>query len=96
MSTVLAIRILLAFPMICCAMLGAASANDSTAELSVGGLTFTRNADTHEMVLTWPDGYQLFSSDEVTGPYQPVADATSPATISFSNPQRFFILRATQ
>jgi hypothetical protein len=40
-----AVRALLAGALACCAMPHGASANDSTAELSIGGLTFTRNAD---------------------------------------------------
>ena len=45
MSTFSAVRAFLVSPLVCCAMLGDVSANDSTVELSVGGLTFTRNAD---------------------------------------------------
>ena len=44
MSTFAAVRALLACSTLCCAMPDA-FANDSTVELSVGGLTFTRNAD---------------------------------------------------
>jgi len=59
-------------------------------------ITFTRNASRDEMVLTWPDGYNLFSSAKVTGPYEPVANATNPWTIVCSDPQRFFLLRPAQ
>ena len=45
MSIFPAVRALLVGPLVCCAMLGDVSANDSTVELSVGGLTFTRNPD---------------------------------------------------
>lgn len=45
MSLSLAARVVLAGPFVCCALLCDAFANDSTVELSVGGLTFTRNAD---------------------------------------------------
>jgi hypothetical protein len=43
--------------------------------------------------MTWPDGYQLYSSDKVTGPYQLVNNAQSGYTAPFSDPQRFFVLR---
>jgi hypothetical protein len=59
-------------------------------------ITFMRNASRNEMVLTWPDGYQLFSSAKVTGPYDPVANATNPWTIACSDPQRFYLLRPAQ
>ena len=59
-------------------------------------ITFTRDPKKNDMVLTWPDGYQLFSSAKVTGPYDPLANAVSPSTISFTDPQRFFVLRPTQ
>jgi hypothetical protein len=59
-------------------------------------ITFTRNASRNEMVLTWPDGYQLFSSAKVTGPSEPVANATKPWTIVCSDPQRFYLLRPAQ
>ncbi len=59
-------------------------------------IAFTRDTKKNEMVLTWPDGYQLFSSARVTGPYEPVANATNPYTITCSDPQRFYVLRPTQ
>jgi hypothetical protein len=49
----------------------------------------------NQLVLTWPSGsYQLLSSTNVTGPYQPVSGATSPYTINMrTDPQRFFRLQ---
>ena len=32
----------------------------------------------NSLVLTWPEGYQLFQSFEVTGPYYPISYAASP------------------
>ena len=54
-------------------------------------ITATRTSNGLNM--TWPDGYQLFSADKVTGPYQPVTNAQSGYTAPFSGPHRFFILR---
>jgi hypothetical protein len=45
MSTFPAVGALLVGLLVCCAVLGDVSANDSTVELSVGGLTFARNPD---------------------------------------------------
>ena len=45
MSTFPAVGALLVGLLVCCTVLGDVSANDSTVELSVGGLTFTRNPD---------------------------------------------------
>jgi hypothetical protein len=46
------------------------------------------------MVISWSGNSQLLSSTNVTGPYDPVSGATSPYTNSFTEPQRFFILRS--
>ncbi|HZO86558.1 MAG TPA: hypothetical protein VFC26_15160, partial [Verrucomicrobiae bacterium] len=62
--------------------------------LEPGQISFTRT--NNNMVLTWPEGYALFSAPEVDGPYEPVPDATSPYTVLFTDPQRFFILRPAQ
>jgi len=59
-------------------------------------ITFSRNANGNSMTLSWPDGYQLYSSANVTGPYALVGNATSPTTITFTDPQRFFLLRPAQ
>jgi len=53
-------------------------------------ISFTREAN--GMVLTWPEGYELYSADKVTGPFEPV-DAQSGWSAAFSGPQRFFLLR---
>ncbi len=56
-------------------------------------ITFTREGN--RMVLTWPEGYQLYSGDKVTGPFEAV-DAQSGWSAAFSDPQRFFLLRPAQ
>jgi hypothetical protein len=56
-------------------------------------ITFTRDAN--RMVLTWPEGYQLYTAETVVGPFQPV-DAQSGWSATFSDPQRFFLLRRAQ
>jgi len=45
------------------------------------------------LVLTWPEGYQLFQSLEVTGPYYPISYAASPWETTCVGSKRFFILR---
>jgi hypothetical protein len=57
-------------------------------------ITATRTSNGLRM--TWPDGYQLFTSDRVTGPYQLVQNAQSGYTALFTDPHRFFVLRPTQ
>jgi hypothetical protein len=57
-------------------------------------ITFTRDAN--RMVLTWPEGYQLYSADQVTGPFAPVENVQSGWSSPFSDPQRFFLLRPAQ
>jgi hypothetical protein len=54
-------------------------------------IAFTRSVS--EMTLTWPEGYQLYSAPEVTGPFQLVPNAQSGWNVAFSGPRRFFILR---
>jgi len=55
---------------------------------------FTREAN--RMVLTWPEGYQLYTADKVTGPFEPVENAESGWSAALSDPQRFFLLRPAQ
>jgi hypothetical protein len=59
--------------------------------LDRGLISYSRNAN--GLVLSWPEGYQLYSATNVIGPYQPVTNATSPASVSLTGPQRFFVLR---
>jgi len=66
-------------------------ANDEIVPLVQPEITFTRQGNT--MVLTWPEGYQLYSSDKVTGPFEPM-NAQSGWSANFSDPQRFFLLRS--
>lgn len=62
--------------------------------LEPGRITFTRSGggSSNSFTLTWPEGYQLYSAPEVTGPYAPVPNASSPYQVSFTEPQRFFKL----
>jgi len=57
-------------------------------------VSYTRSSN--QLVLSWPAGYQLYSSPTVDGPYAPVPGATSPYTVDFSEPQRYFQLRPSQ
>ena len=43
------------------------------------------------LVLTWPEGYRLFSATNVAGPYSLLTNTISPYTASYTDPQRFFI-----
>jgi hypothetical protein len=45
----------------------------------------------NNLVLTWPEGYRLFSATNVAGPYSLLTNAISPYTASYTDPQRFFI-----
>jgi hypothetical protein len=56
-------------------------------------ISYTR--ENNRLVLTWPEGYQLYTSDKVTGPFEPM-DAQSGWSATFSDPQRFFVLRPAQ
>ena len=46
------------------------------------------------LALTWPPGYQLFTSTNVSGPYEVMTGATSPLQVSYADPQRFFVIRS--
>jgi hypothetical protein len=62
--------------------------------LAAGGvLAFTRTSS--GLTLSWDSpGYQLLSSTNVAGPYQPLSpQPSSPYTINFTGPHRFFELR---
>jgi hypothetical protein len=47
----------------------------------------------NNLVLTWPQGYRLLSATNVAGPYSPLTNTISPYTASYTDPQRFFIIR---
>ena len=65
-------------------------------EIVPGGLGPLSHSRTQNgIVLTWPEGYTLYSSTNVTGPYQLVPGATNPYPVGFTDPQRFFLLRPT-
>ena len=46
------------------------------------------------LVLSWPQGYWLMTSTNVTGPWAYLT-GTSPYTNSFTDPRRFFLIRTT-
>ena len=53
----------------------------------------SRSSTAHQLVLSWSDGYQLLSATNVSGPYQPVPEATSPYTVNMAAaPQQFYKL----
>jgi hypothetical protein len=54
-------------------------------------LTYSRSGNT--LTLSWELGWILQSSTNVAGPYEDVPAATSPYTVSLSNPSEFFRLR---
>jgi hypothetical protein len=56
-------------------------------------ISYTR--ESNRLVLTWPEGYQLYTSDKVTGPFEAM-DAQSGWSANFSDPRRFFVLRPAQ
>jgi hypothetical protein len=55
-------------------------------------IAFMRSAK--QLVLSWPGSYQLYSSTNVAGFFTVEANATSPYTNSFNEPQKFFQLRS--
>jgi hypothetical protein len=59
---------------------------------SAATVEFTQQGN--NLVLTWPDGWALQTSTNVTGPFEDLPEATPPYTNSMSDgPQRFFRLR---
>lgn len=56
-----------------------------------GSIAFTRNGNA--LTLTWPQGWTLQSSTNVTGPYQDVSGATNTYTAPMNLPSQFFRLR---
>jgi hypothetical protein len=62
-------------------------------EPPTGGPAFSSVArEGNNLVLAWSSG-TLESADSITGPWTPVANATSPATIPISGGSRFYRLR---
>lgn len=61
------------------------------ASMSPAPIQFSSSGQT--MTLTWPSGWTLQSSTNVTGPYQDVSLATSPYSVSMTNPTAFFRVR---
>jgi len=47
----------------------------------------------NNLMLAWPQGYRLLSATNVAGPYSLMTNAISPYPASYTDPQRFFILR---
>ena len=54
-------------------------------------LGFTRTSNS--LTLSWSGDYELVTATNLTGPYIPVAGASSPLTHTFTDPQRYFRLR---
>jgi hypothetical protein len=54
-------------------------------------LGFTRTSNS--LILSWPGDFELVTATNVTGPYVPIPGASSPLTIAFTDPQRYFRLR---
>jgi hypothetical protein len=48
----------------------------------------------NRLVLSWSGNYDLFTSTNISGPFESISGATSPYTNSFVGPQRYFRLRA--
>ena len=55
-------------------------------------INFELSAD--QIVLAWQGNYELVTATNITGPYTPIPNATSPYTNSFGEPRRFFRLRS--
>lgn len=66
----------------------------STGELVPAGRPTLQMARTASaLVFTWSGNYQLLSSTNVVGPYNPIPGASSPWTNFFIKPQEFFLLQ---
>jgi hypothetical protein len=59
---------------------------------SSGEPTLGFTAPQGRLVLTWSGSYQLYTSTNVSGPYIPLHNTSSPYTNTFLDPQRFFRL----
>ena len=64
----------------------------STGEIVPGQILLSQRSG-NSLVLQWGSGSVLQSATNVMGPWQDVSGATSPYTISFAGPQRFFRIR---
>jgi hypothetical protein len=66
----------------------------STGEIVPGRILLSHTSPgNNSMVLEWGNGSVLQSATNVFGPWQDVSGATSPYTVSFTGPQRFFRIR---
>ena len=54
-------------------------------------LGFTRTSNS--LILSWAGDYELVTATNVMGPYVLIPGASSPLTITFTDPQRYFRLR---
>jgi len=59
----------------------------------VPGAVLQSHRSGNSLVLEWGSGSVLQSATNVLGPWQDVSGATSPYTVSFTDPQRFFRIR---
>jgi hypothetical protein len=65
----------------------------STGEIVPAPVLASSRSENNQLVLSWSDGYQLLSATNVSGPYQPVPEATSPYTVNMdAAPQQFYKL----
>lgn len=69
---------------------GSLPSNPATLSLIGGQPTLTATLLGTDVVITWAGSYTLLSSTNVTGPYQPILNATSPYTNSPAVGRRFF------
>ena len=66
----------------------------STGEIVPGRILLSHmSPGNNSMVLEWGNGSVLQSATNINGPWQDVSGATSPYTVSFTGPQRFFRVR---
>jgi hypothetical protein len=64
----------------------------STGEIVPGRILLSQRSG-NSLVLQWGNGSVLQSATNVMGPWQDVSGATSPYTVPFTGPQRFFRVR---
>jgi hypothetical protein len=64
----------------------------STGEIVPGQILLSQRSG-NSLVLQWGSGSVLQSATNVAGPWQDVSGATSPYTVPFTGPQRFFRVR---
>jgi len=46
------------------------------------------------LTVTWDGSYELYSAPTISGPWTRVEGAASPYPVSFTDPQRYFVLRS--